>query len=164
MADWKREDDARIAAAVEAQRQERIKIEQEQQRIQAEKARLEREAEAKEQAAVKKALEATTAASREKALKAVEAAQTLRAAAEAIPEPSTIPFIAQEPVPVAVVAKGTKPTRTPIIDKTDVTKLPAIYLTVNEALLKKHILDGAVTIDTPGVTFHIEHGIAATGR
>ena len=43
--------------------------------------------------------------------------------------------------------------------------LPAIYLQVDEVLLKKHILDGAVTLSTPGVkAFQIAEILVTSGR
>lgn len=161
---WKKLDDARIAAIAEAQCQERLKIEAQQQALADAKAKLEREALAAEEAAAKKIENAKTDKAREKAIAEGIEAQKLREQAAAIPEPSAIPFVAQAPLPTAATARGVKTVKSAVLHSTDVTKLPAVYLLVNEALLKRHILDGAVTKATPGVSFSIEEKITGIGR
>ncbi len=173
MLTYKKEEDAKIAAAAEAQRQERVRQEQELQRIADEKAKKEREALAAEEAATKKLAEAKTEKAKEKAIADIQTAQANLAEAAAMPEPSSIPFIPQAPLPTATTAKGVKMTRSVTLHSTDVTKLPAAYLTVNEALLKRHILDGVLPGQSAGkvgpgsatgATFTISEHIGGTGR
>ncbi len=161
MLTYKKEEDAKIAAAAEAQRLERVKAEAEIQRQADEKARLEREALAAQEAAAKKIENAKTEKAREKAIAEGVAAQAALAAAEAIPAPTQIPFIPQAALPTATTAKGVSVPKRVILDSTDVTKLPAIYLLPNEVLIKKHLADG---IKIPGAVFHFEDYIKASGK
>lgn len=161
MTTYKLEEDAKIKAAAEAQRLERVRLEQEAHQREVERQRLLAEANAKEELAAKAIEAAKTTGQVDKAVKAGEEAQALLAQAAAIPEPSAIPFIVQAPLPQATTAKGVKMDKRVILDSTDVTKLPAAYLVVNEVLLKKHLKDG---LSVPGCTFHFEEYIAGTGR
>lgn len=155
---------AKVAAAEEAQRQERIKAEQAAQALADTKARLEREALAAEQAAAKKLENATSEKAKEKAIADLQAAQAKLAEAEALPDPSSIPFIPQAPLPTVTAAKGVKMSKRVNGLWVDKTKIPAAYLEVNEALVKKHILDGVIAQGQYGVKFTIEEFIAGTGR
>ncbi len=158
---WKREEDAKIAAAAEVARLARVAAEAEIQRQLDEKARLEREALAAEEAAAKKLENAKTDKAREKAIADAVAAQAKVAAAAAIPAPTVLPFVAQAPLPTATTAKGASPSKRVVLDSVDVTKLPAVYLLANEVLIKKHLADD---VSIPGAVFHLEDYIKPTGR
>lgn len=158
---WKLADDAKIAAAAEAQRLERVRLEQEAHQREVERQRLLAEANAKEELAAKGIEAGATKEDIDKAVADGKEAQALLAQAAAIPEPSSIPFIPQAPLPQATTAKGVKMDKRVILDSADVTKLPAAYLVVNEVLLKKHLKDG---LSVPGCTFHFEEFISGTGR
>lgn len=166
---YKADEDAKIAAALEAQRQEALRVEAERQAAEAERLRLENEAKAKEELAARKLENADTmsAAQLRKAIKEGEEAQALRAQAAAIPAPSSIPFVAQDPVPVATKAKGVKMIKKVVLRLPldfDPRKLPAAYLEINETKLKKAISDGLVEQGQFGVFFSIEEDLAPTGR
>ena len=92
-----------------------------------------------------------------------EAAEAQRMAAE------PVVLAAAEPVVLVQAAlgkvKGMKTKRVVEGLAYDKAKLPLVYMEVDEALLKKHILEKAVTMETPGIkAFQIAEIIVTSGR
>ena len=69
------------------------------------------------------------------------------------------------PVPELPKAKGTKDKmKVAELEVLDLGKLPLAYHLPDEAKIKKHILDGVLTAETPGIRFRLEKAFSATGR
>lgn len=106
--------------------------------------------------------QATEARLKREALEAADA-EACRLAAQQLyaPEP-----VVMQAAPAALgKVKGMKTKRVVEGLAYDVAKLPAAYLEVNEVMLKKHILDGAVTLSTPGVkAFQVAEILVTSGR
>lgn len=98
-------------------------------------------------------------------LDAEEAEYLSQEAAAHAAAPVVLAPVAAPVVLAPAKVKGVKTKR--VVDglEFDVAKLPAVYLECNEALLKRHILDGAVDLKTPGVkAFQIVELVTGTGR
>jgi hypothetical protein len=161
---------AEAAAKAEALRreQERLAWEaQERERLAAE-AILKGNKKAADVTANAKALEEAAELDRKAEAARLEAEQAQREADEAQRQ-SLAPVVMTAPAPVVMAApaptKGLKTKR--VVDGLayDVAALPPAYLTANETLLKRHILDGVVTLATPGVkAFQIAELLTGSGR
>lgn len=160
---YKKDQDAERARVIAEQHERQRKELEAQRAAQAEKQRIENEAKAKEEMAAKRMEKAQTPTQLNNAIAAGEAAQALREEAEAVP----VPFVEALPVlaaPAELKGKGVKMKLTPVIDGYDLALLPVTYHELNESKAKKHILDGTITVNTPGIKFHIEEGLSGTGR
>ena len=171
-------DAAKAAAEAQQREQERLQWEaQDRERLAAEKlTEGSRTAATVDQGAQDLAVAAAADARAEQARLAAEDAQRQADALEQ--EAAAAALVAAAPVAAAPVfipeltkAKGTKFKRVPTILTTDKAKLSLTYLEVDEALLKRHILDGALGAVTPGVIIegpgvkYVSHEVATgTGR
>ncbi len=171
-----------VAAYDRVQREAAAKAEAERRRL-ADEARKKQEeariAEENKQRALEEAALRQAAAAQQ-----VETAQTdeeFKAAAEAFDaglakeQEAQAVIVAPVPLEVLNAAKevdipqvykptGARMKKTVVILSSDVSKIPATYLLVDEAKVKRHILDGTITAATPGVTFRIDETFAGTGR
>jgi len=94
-----------------------------------------------------------------------EADRLARLAAAEAEAPVAVAVVAQAPVVLAPKTRGTKTKRVLDFLTYDVATLPAVYLSANETLLRRHILDGAVNLQTPGVTgYRIIELVTGSGR
>lgn len=163
--------DFRALQELERQREiERQRIEneakaKESRRIAEEKARLEAEA-AKRQETAAAALDAATGdeAGFEIAAQAFDKGVIAADKAEDLVVPEAPIAHVTQAIPTLTKAKGVKFRKVARILTTDVTKLPAAYLIADTAKLQRHILDGVVTVNTPGVVFEIHEIAGGTGR
>lgn len=80
------------------------------------------------------------------------------------PAPAAAPAPTLIPDAVKTKGRGVKLKETAEILDFDLAKLPIRYHKLDEALLRKHILERVVTIETPGVTFKITEDFGGTGR
>ena len=136
----------------------RVALEKEQQRLKAEQLRL--EAETRQT----KAAEAVEAATTPEEFKAAAAAfdQGVQKDAEALE--MTLASLAA-PLLTLTKPKGTK-SQMEVRDLVvmDLSALPITYHEANETKIKKHILDGTLNSETPGIKFTLAKKFNATGR
>lgn len=140
----------RLRAAAEAE-----------QEAEREKARaLAAEAEARKEAAAKAVERAKTEAGFTKAAEAFDKAVAVDLEANAMLMSS-----ASVPLPEAPKARGVKPRKVVLeLVVTDLAALPLTYHLADEAKLKRHILDGTLNENTPGLRFKVGTAYSGTGR
>lgn len=199
MADYKTDQDAKRAAAIEAQRQQTERELKERQAKEVERQKLEAQAKAKETQALAQLDSAKTDKAFNAGAEKFDASLALKDQAAAVEVPAlprdfssklaspaaSAPVLeaavdegteapamaapaASAPVeiiiPKEVKAKGVTFRDEAEILSHDLAKLPIRYHLLNEALLKKHILEGVITVETPGVVFKIKQVPRGTGR
>lgn len=82
--------------------------------------------------------------------------------APAAPAPGPAPTVIPEAV--RLKGRGVRTKQNAEILSFDLAKLPIRYHKLDEALLRKHILEGVITVETPGVVFRIYEDFSGTGR
>jgi hypothetical protein len=147
-----REWDAKVTA-------ERKRVEAEQAAERAKALQLAQEAEARKEAAAKAVEKASTPAQFDKAATAFDVA-----IARDLESTELLISAGSAPMPEEAKAKGSKG-KDKVMDLrlVDISKLPLAYHMMDEAKVRKHILDGVLDA-SHGISYRIEKGFSATGR
>lgn len=164
------EEEAKAKAEAERRRLAELARQQEEERRRAEAKRLalEEEAKKRQEAAATQVEQASTEEGFTEAAAAFDAGLAKGAEAATAPVLETPVEVLMAPkelvVPTVTKNKGTKMTRTAVIESLEADLLARTYLVPDEAKIKRHILDGTITPGTPGVKFRIDEKFSGTGR
>lgn len=153
------------AKMVEFRRKEneaRVKAMEEADRLRREAEAAAREAAARQEAAAKQLDKATTEAKFEQGAAAFD--EGVQAQAEADAKAAQAQAALAQVQQEATKSKGTRVTKVPVILSFDLKALPTTYHMIDEVKVKKHILDGTITAETPGIKFRIDEKFSGTGR